>query len=140
MTAFTPVHGLVGGVLIGLAAALLLAANGRTAGVSGIVSGLLRREPRDTSWRALFLLGLVLSGIAAVAWNPDMLGPSPRNVGVLALAGLFVGFGARTSGGCTSGHGVVGIARGSKRSIVATVTFVAAGMITVTIFRLLGAS
>jgi len=135
-TAFTPVSGLLGGMLIGLAAVLLLLANGRIAGISGIVGGLLTRATADMGWRVAFVAGLWLGAIVywlvrgevfavqlAAAWP------------VMLIAGLLVGFGTRMGGGCTSGHGVCGIARLSKRSTVATLVFMGAGIVTVFMIR-----
>ena len=135
-SAFTP---LVGGVMIGLAALCLWFGNGRTAGVSGIVGGIVRPQRGDVAWRFAFVAGLVLAGIGGYALRAGSITPSPRPLGVLALAGLCVGAGTRIGSGCTSGHGVCGIARGSRRSLVATCAFVATGMLTVTLLRLWGA-
>ena len=135
-TTFTPISGLLGGMLIGLAAVLLLLANGRIAGISGIVGGLLARSTGDMAWRVAFVAGLWLGAIVywlvrgevfavqlAAAWP------------VMLIGGLLVGFGTRMSGGCTSGHGVCGIARLSKRSTVATLIFMGAGIATVFVTR-----
>ncbi len=137
-TEFTPLAALAGGLMIGLAAALLLLGNGRTAGVSGIVGGLVRPLRGDVAWRVAFVAGLVLAGAAAFVLRPELIAPSPRPLGALALAGLLVGVGTRVGGGCTSGHGVCGIGRGSRRSLVATAVFVAAGVLTVTLLRVGG--
>src|SRR4051812_13221069 len=127
--AFTPISAFAGGALIGLAALLLLAANGRIAGVSGIVGGLLKHVRGDIAWRAAFVGGMWLGALvywfAYGAWFTVESGASWP---VLLGAGLLVGFGTRMGGGCTSGHGVCGIARLSPRSIVATLIFLAAGM------------
>ena len=133
---FTPVSGFLGGALIGLAAVLLLAANGRIAGVSGIVGGLLARVPGDTAWRAAFVAGLWLGGLVywAVRGAPFAV-DLEATLAVTIAAGLLVGFGTRMGSGCTSGHGVCGIARFSKRSTVATITFMAAGVATVFFMR-----
>ncbi|HTI87048.1 MAG TPA: YeeE/YedE family protein [Alphaproteobacteria bacterium] len=130
-TTFTPLAGLIGGVLIGLAAFALMAGIGRIAGVSGIITGLIDRFPRDRVWRALFILGLV--GGAAIARAADWA-PTPvfaTSWPVLVIGGVLVGFGARVAGGCTSGHAVCGIARFSPRSIVATIIFLSVAMLTV---------
>lgn len=137
-TEFTPVSALGGGLMIGAAAALLWFGNGRTAGVSGIVGGLVRPLRGDVAWRAAFVAGLVLAGAVGLLVRPALIAPSPRPLGVLALAGLLVGAGTRVGGGCTSGHGVCGIGRGSRRSLVATLVFVAAGALTVTLVRVWG--
>jgi uncharacterized protein len=132
-TEFTPVASLVGGVLIGLSAALLLLTVGRIAGISGIAGGLSTRLPRgDALWRVLFVVGLFAGGAAMAAWQPGMFQFAiERPMGAVVAAGLLVGFGSRLGGGCTSGHGVCGISRLSRRSILATVTFMAAGIATV---------
>jgi uncharacterized membrane protein YedE/YeeE len=136
---FTPISALVGGGLIGLAASILLIASGRIAGISGIVGGLLQRTSGDVLWRALFFLGLLASGAAAALWAPDSIGASPRSLPTLLAAGFIVGVGTRLGNGCTSGHGVCGISRFSVRSILATITFIAAGMIIVRVVTWLGA-
>lgn len=128
---FTPIPALVGGALIGLAASLLLMTHGKVAGISGIFGLLFHPQAPDRAYRLSFLGGLVATGIVARLVRPDLLGgPVTGGLGMLAIAGLAVGFGTRTSGGCTSGHGVCGVSRLSIRSIVATATFVATGMIT----------
>jgi uncharacterized membrane protein YedE/YeeE len=124
-----------GGALIGLAAALLLFFNNRVAGISGIAAGILPPWQDETSWRLWFLMGLVLS---AVLWK--LLGGSievqiDTPLIVLAISGLLVGYGTRLGGGCTSGHGICGIARLSKRSIVATLIFMSTAGITVFLIR-----
>ncbi len=127
MQAFTPFEAVAGGCLIGLAAVLLMLAAGRIAGISGIISGLLPdrdMRPDDAGWRLAFVLGLI-SGpmlMRLLGWPlPDT--SIEASVPVIVVAGFLVGFGARTGSGCTSGHGVCGLARGSRRSLVATVTF-----------------
>jgi uncharacterized membrane protein YedE/YeeE len=132
------VSSLIGGMLIGISASILLAANGRVAGISGMVAGLLPPEPGDWTFRAWFIAGLMLAGAVASMIAPQLIGAPPRSLGWLVLAGLLVGSGTRLSGGCTSGHGVCGISRFSARSIVASLVFMAVGMITVTLLRLLG--
>jgi uncharacterized membrane protein YedE/YeeE len=129
---FTAFGALVGGLLIGLSAALLLFFNGRIAGISGIVGGLLAR-PRsgDYAWRIAFVAGLIA---APVLYQRIAQLPESRidaDWGTLILAGLLVGFGTRLGSGCTSGHGVCGLSRLSPRSLVATLTFMAAGFLTV---------
>jgi uncharacterized membrane protein YedE/YeeE len=127
---------LCGGVLIGLSAALLLLTHGRIAGISGILGGLLTARRGDTAWRASFVLALLAVGATLVRIYPErfrVLG-MPRWP-VIVIAGLLVGFGTRLGSGCTSGHGVCGVGRGSPRSIVATVTFMATAIITVLITR-----
>jgi uncharacterized membrane protein YedE/YeeE len=127
----------LGGALIGLAASLLLLGNGRIAGISGIL-GSLFLAGREKGWQIAFLSGLIVSG-AVFAWlSPGSFGAPPRALPVLALAGLLVGFGTRIGNGCTSGHGVCGISRLSRRSLVATVTFMGAAILTVLVLRLFG--
>jgi uncharacterized membrane protein YedE/YeeE len=121
---FTPLSGLLGGMLIGLGAALFAVLNGRIAGISGVLGGLAAPSASDTPWRIAFLAGLLLGpwiASAAFAIRPDItVTGSPM---LLIAAGLLVGFGTRLGNGCTSGHGVCGLARGSRRSLAATVTF-----------------
>ena len=127
---------LLGGVLIGLAATWLLWSNGRVAGISGIVDGLVKRgTPVDEwAWRAAFVLGLMLAGgIALHVTGQNAL--SPTSWPVLLLAGFLVGYGTTLGGGCTSGHGVCGIGRLSKRSIVAVIVFMATAVVTVFVVR-----
>ncbi|HKU47371.1 MAG TPA: YeeE/YedE thiosulfate transporter family protein [Burkholderiales bacterium] len=127
MSNFTPVPALIGGVLIGLASVWLLAANGRIAGVSGILHGLFVQPPGDRMWRAAFVAGLIAAGFI---WHLFSSSPSssPVSLPLLATAGALVGFGTRMGGGCTSGHGVCGLGRFSLRSLVAVIVFMAAGM------------
>lgn len=127
----TPLSSLVGGVLIGLAAALLLTMNGRIAGISGILGDLLKTSLKDSAWRACFLFGLIVSPLLYSLWAPLPEMQVTTETGLLVSAGLLVGFGTRMGSGCTSGHGVCGIARLSPRSIVATMVFMAAAMVTV---------
>jgi uncharacterized protein len=129
---FTPFSALVGGALIGLAAALLWWTVGRIAGVSNILGGALMAPGDDRIWRIAFLAGLVVSGIGAVLLIPDAVHFELKaGAGQLLVAGLLVGFGTQMGGGCTSGHGVCGIGRLSARSIVATLCFMGSGMLTV---------
>ena len=133
--AFTPASALVGGAIIGAAVALFVVLNGRIAGVSGILGGLMRPQAGDISWRIAFVAGLVA---APLAWGLIAALPEIRvDAGFPALvaAGLLVGVGTRYGGGCTSGHGVCGVARASPRSIAATVAFMAAGFATVYVVR-----
>lgn len=125
------IRALQGGALIGLSASLMLAFNGRVTGISGIVGGLLIPKPGDISWRALFVVGLLLGGIIAMGVAPAAFSRGVAAPGVVALAGLLVGFGTRVGNGCTSGHGVCGISRLSPRSLAATATFITAGAVTV---------
>jgi uncharacterized membrane protein YedE/YeeE len=129
---------LAGGALIGVAASLLLFMGRETAGISGIVDGMLRRELGGRRWRGAFLAGLLAGGVLMLVLAPQAFGPSPRSLGVVALAGLLVGFGTRMAGGCTSGHGVCGLSRLSYPSLIAVVTFIGAGIATVLALRLAG--
>ena len=134
MDGFTPVSGLVGGMMIGLAATLLLLLNGRIGGISGIVGGLVSpgaRKGEDAGWRVAFVVGLVLGAFFYAAAAGGLPGGVEASLPVLVVAGLLVGFGTRLGSGCTSGHGVCGIARLSKRSIVATVLFMGVAALTV---------
>jgi len=128
----------LGGILIGLAASLMLVAYGRIAGVSGMVAGLLPPQRGDWAFRVWFLGGLLLAGAVASVFAPQLVAASPRPVAWLAVAGLLVGFGTRLGNGCTSGHGVCGVSRLAPRSILATCVFVGFGMLTVTLLRWLG--
>ncbi|MCW8332613.1 YeeE/YedE family protein [Vibrio paucivorans] len=127
-----PWESLFGGILLGISAVLLLIVNGKVAGISGVINGLLAPKSGDYAWRLLFVLGMVSGGVLSVM----MLGieaPSTQSSSllVLSLAGLLVGFGTRMGNGCTSGHGICGIGRLSKRSIVATCVFMAVAALTV---------
>ena len=129
---FTPLSALLGGLLIGLSAALLVLCNGRIAGISGIIGGLLQRpNPGDIGWRVTFGLGLVLAPVLYRALAALPASQIDASWAVLLLAGVLVGYGARLGSGCTSGHGVCGLSRLSPRSLVATLTFMATGFITV---------
>jgi hypothetical protein len=133
--AFTPYASLAGGVLIGLAAALLVLLNGRIAGISGVLGGLLRPARGDIAWRAAFVLGLLASPLIYALFAAL---PTPRidaGWGGLVLAGLLVGVGTRYGAGCTSGHGVCGLSRLSPRSLAATAAFMGSGFVTVFVIR-----
>jgi uncharacterized protein len=133
--AFTPASALIGGAIIGAAAALFALLNGRVAGVSGIVGGLAHPQAGDISWRIAFVAGLVA---APLAWGGLAALPEIRvdtSYFTLAAAGLLVGIGTRYGGGCTSGHGVCGVSRLSPRSIAATLVFMTAGFVTVYVVR-----
>ncbi|WQD77334.1 YeeE/YedE family protein [Paraburkholderia kururiensis] len=142
MESFTPWSSLAGGVLIGLSAALLLGINGKVAGISGIARRLVWGPRSGSAWRAAFILGLI-AGAASfyaiaratghTAWLPHARPGFPAVL--LIAAGLATGFGTALANGCTSGHGVCGLARLSKRSAVATVTFVAAAMVSTYVVR-----
>lgn len=136
VTEFSPAAGLLGGMLIGLSATLLLLCNGKIAGISGILSGLLTRGSPERQWRQLFIIGLLAGGFLTplVTGRPlDTFIAAPAWLTV--CAGLLVGFGTRLGNGCTSGHGICGLARLSARSLVATVTFIATAMLTVFVVR-----
>ena len=132
---FTPWAALAGGMLIGLAAALLILFNGRIAGISGILGGLLRPRSGDLGWRIAFLAGLIGTPLLYPLWQA--LPPVQIDAGTPALivAGLLVGVGVRYGAGCTSGHGVCGLSRLSPRSLAATMAFMAAGFLTVYLLR-----
>lgn len=124
---------IIGGALIGLSATILLMFNGKVAGISGIFGGILSGEALQ--WRAPFVIGLFLSGLIAVFMGSELgleqafTNTMPRNLVVTALAGLLVGFGTRLGNGCTSGHGICGLGRASKRSFAATIAFMATGAV-----------
>ena len=136
MQHFTPLSALVGGVLIGVSAAMLWLSTGRIAGISGIVGNLLSPSAGDAGWRIAFLVGL----IAAAPLYAALGGAMPeiaisRSAAAIIVGGLLVGYGTRLGGGCTSGHGVCGLARLSPRSIAATLLFMASGVATVFVAR-----
>ncbi|MDE2375568.1 MAG: YeeE/YedE family protein [Hyphomicrobiales bacterium] len=132
---FTPLSGLLGGALIGLASALLMLSAGRLAGVSGILGGLLTAS-RDRAWRLAFLAGLIAAAlIGPLFGTPGAARLSSPDLALYAAAGLLVGFGSRMGNGCTSGHGVCGFARFSARSITATLVFMGAAIVTVALVR-----
>lgn len=135
---FTPLSALIGGALIGLAASLLWLTNGRVAGISGIVGGLFPLKAGDVSWRLAFLGGLLSVGLVASLWAPSAVATSSlRGPLVMLLGGVAVGFGTRLGNGCTAGHGVCGLSRGSPRSLLATLTFMATGVATASLIRLI---
>jgi uncharacterized protein len=132
---FTPWASLAGGILLGLASALFILLNGRVLGISGILGGLVRPRSGDLGWRIAFVAGLLL---APTLWRLFAETPVPRidaSLAVLVVAGLLVGWGTRYGSGCTSGHGVCGLARLSRRSLAATLTFMATGFATVFLVR-----
>ena len=134
MTSFTALNALLGGLLIGSAAILLLGLNGRIAGVTGMLTGLWVKPSNSQQWRLLFLLGLV-GGCALYGWfapTPQRMGFSPL---LLVVAGLLTGYGTAQANGCTSGHGVCGLARFSLRSLVATATFLGVAIATTFVLR-----
>ena len=135
---FTPWLSLSGGVLLGVSAAVFILLNGRVLGISGIVGGLLQPKKGDAGWRIAFLLGLAVSPLLFRMLMPTDMVQAPRiDAGYLSVvvAGLLVGLGTRYGSGCTSGHGVCGLARLSPRSLLATITFMALGFVTVYIVR-----
>jgi len=138
-TSFTPWASLGGGLLIGTAASLLILLHGRVAGISGILgsllSGLLRPTHGDRGWRVAFLGGLVAAPLLWQLFVGPLPAVEPAAPALLIGAGLLVGLGTRWAGGCTSGHGVCGLSRGSLRSLVATLSFMAAGFLTVFVVR-----
>ena len=136
MENFTPASALIGGVLMGASAAILLWFNGRIAGISGIFNGLLNPQRGETAWRALFVVGLVAGAALYALLHPA--GYTPRtgfSPALLVLGGFLVGFGTRMSGGCTSGHGICGLGRLSPRSFTATAVFLLTGAATVFVVR-----
>lgn len=133
---FTPLSGLIGGMLIGLGAVVLLLLTGRIAGISGIVGRLFNMDHADMPWHAAFVVGLIVGPLVAGALHvaPNVVDMQVEGIWLVA-AGLLVGFGTRLGNGCTSGHGVCGLARGSGRSLAATITFMLVAIITVTVMR-----
>ena len=132
---FTPWTSLAGGIMIGAAAAMFLLLNGRIAGISGILGGLLRPKAGDISWRVAFVLGLVAAPLVYQLVVPLPSVQIDAGTALLVVAGLLVGVGTRYGSGCTSGHGVCGLSRLSPRSMVATAAFMCAGFLTVFIVR-----
>ncbi len=126
---------LLGGVLIGGASSLLLLTHGRIAGISGIIASALSADRSGRAWRHAFLGGLALTGLVASVSAPRAVGSPAASLPVIAMAGLLVGYGTSTGGGCTSGHGVCGLARLSSRSFVAVATFMSTGALTVWLMR-----
>lgn len=134
-TEFTPLMSLAGGILIGLSAVLLMAVNGRIAGMTGILSGIIPPISADWGWRAAFLAGAIVAPLAFILAGGNVEFSVPVSMPVLVAGGLIVGIGVYFGAGCTSGHGVCGIARLSPRSIAATVTFMVAAVATVYVIR-----
>ena len=132
---FTPLAALAGGVLIGIAAAMFVLLNGRIAGISGVLGGLLRPFTGDSAWRIAFVLGLVGAPLVYLLFAALPKPQIDAGYGALILAGLLVGAGTRYGSGCTSGHGVCGLSRLSPRSLVATAAFMGAGFVTVFVTR-----
>ncbi len=136
MTEFTPLSAATGGALIGLASVLLMLLLGRIAGISGVFAGLLVSGGEERAWRGAFIFGLLAAPLAAAFVGYPMAMPQmPSNLVLVAIAGLLVGFGTRMAAGCTSGHGVCGVARLSPRSIAATLTFMATAVAVVAVTR-----
>ena len=136
MASFDPILALLGGALIGLASVLLMMLTGRIAGISGILGGCLTLAAGDKVWRLAFIVGLILAPVTSGVLGYPLPTPQmPASWVTIVVAGLLVGFGARLGGGCTSGHGVCGIARISTRSIVATAIFMGTAMVVVAIMR-----
>jgi hypothetical protein len=129
---------LIGGALIGAAASLLLFTHGRVAGISGILGMLFHRDTTDRTWRLGFLAGLLATGVVAAIAFPSAVGSSPVALPLVAVAGVLVGFGTRHGNGCTSGHGVCGLSRLSRRSMIATGVFMATAVVTTLVVRLAG--
>jgi uncharacterized membrane protein YedE/YeeE len=134
---FTPRESLGGGLLLGVASALFILINGRILGISGILGGLLSPRRGDVAWRLSFLVGMALAPLVASSLFPAAIGLPRIDAGYLSIAGagLLVGFGTRYGSGCTSGHGVCGLSRLSPRSLVSTLTFMAAGFLMVYLLR-----
>ena len=132
---FTPWASLAGGILIGAAASLLILLNGKIAGISGIIGGLFRRQKNDLGWRIAFIGGLIAAPLIYRLFTELPPIRIEANIGALIAAGLIVGFGTRYGSGCTSGHGVCGLSRLSSRSLIATLTFMAAGFATTYVVR-----
>jgi len=133
--AFTPWSALAGGAIIGLAAAMFALVNGRIAGISGIVGGLLRPTMPDALWRLAFIAGLIVAPILYTLFAQSQPIVIDAGYPTLVVAGVLVGVGTRFGSGCTSGHGVCGLSRASPRSLVATLVFMAAGFATVFVMR-----
>jgi len=140
-SAFTPETALLGGIILGFATIVLMAFNGRIAGISGILGNILPWQSNESGWRLAFIAGLLLAGFVWQLFSPlPNIVLDVNNNGILILAGLLIGFGASLSSGCTSGHGICGLSRLSGRSLVATLSFMLAAGITVYISRhILGA-
>lgn len=133
--AFTPWSALTGGLLIGLAAAMLALLNGRIAGISGVLGGLFKPKRGDVGWRVAFISGLIVAPLVYGLFSALPAVQIDAGYGALMAAGLLVGVGTRYGSGCTSGHGVCGLSRLSPRSLVATLTFMGAGFVTVFLLR-----
>lgn len=132
---FTPWASLAGGIIIGLGTALLILLNGRVAGISGMLGGLLRPIKSDVGWRVAFVLGLIAAPLAYQLVHALPAATINAKLSVLVIAGLLVGIGTRYGAGCTSGHGVCGLSRLSMRSLVAMIAFMVSGFVTVFVLR-----
>jgi uncharacterized membrane protein YedE/YeeE len=136
MAPFDPISALAGGALIGLASVLLMLLTGRIAGISGIFAGALAMDGNDRAWRLSFIAGLILAPLlSGLAGHALPLPQMPDSWALIALAGVLVGFGSRLGGGCTSGHGVCGLARFSPRSLAATLSFMLTAVVVVAVMR-----
>jgi len=136
MENFTPIASLLGGMLIGFAALILLAFNGHIAGVTGVARGVLTPKQNDTLWRVVFLLGLIVGPLVFQAVSGEAIASTiTSSTPILVIGGLLVGFGTSMGNGCTSGHGICGLGRVSKRSIAATGAFLATAIVTVYMMR-----
>jgi len=133
-----PWHALLGGMLLGLSAAILMLFSGKVAGISGIVNGLIEPKKGEIAWRVAFIIAMILSAVVIAPFEIKLPLLSSDNYVLIALAGLFVGVGTRIGNGCTSGHGIVGIGRFSLRSIIATVVFMISAIVVVYFRRLFG--
>lgn len=132
---FTPISAFIGGLIIGTSAVLFILLNGRIAGISGIIGGLLKPIKHDVLWRVVFIVGMLMASFIYSLFAPLPNIQVDADYPLLVLAGLLVGFGTRYGSGCTSGHGICGISRLSPRSIIATCSFMASGIITVFLMR-----
>jgi len=138
MESFTPWSALAGGALLGLSASLLMLFTGKIAGISGIIGGLLNPQQHESSWRAAFLTGMIASFLILAPFGFSLPDNSGQSIIVVSIAGLLVGFGTRIGNGCTSGHGIIGMGRFSKRSIVATIAFMSSAIAVVFIRQQFG--
>jgi uncharacterized membrane protein YedE/YeeE len=139
MAGFTPVSALIGGVILGIVTCALMLTHGRVLGISGIFAGLMHPPDRDGAWRWAFVAGLVVGGFALVVIDPAVFDwNTGRSIPMVALGGALVGFGTRLGSGCTSGHGLCGLSRFSVRSLVAVCVFMAVGVATATLVRVIG--